>query len=352
MEIDEYRKLLAVKQKSVKELRGHKNVISVGLGKKITKGKDTGEYAIVIGVKYKVPKELLKEEDLIPDIIEGILTDVVSTGTISIAPPIKPLEVTRTDRVRPVKGGYSIGNVNISAGTLGCLVYRKNEAFLLSNAHVFTPDATEEVAAAKQITQPGPYDGGSVPDDLIGLLEEYVQVKPIFSMSDCPLSKSLANTMTNTARNFRRQSRFFAFAESNDVNKIDAAIAHPTSEIDDEIEGLGHIAGPDVFQLLGKVVQKSGRTTGVTSGKISQIDVSINVSYGVDGIIPKICAFEQQLIIESPTQFSQGGDSGSVIFSPNSQVCGLLFAGNEGGTTTIANRIDNVLSALNCTLLP
>lgn len=340
------------KKKNLKQLQGYKNVVSVGIGKKITKGKDTGEYAIVVGVRYKVPLDQLAEEDIIPTDVEEVKTDVVAVGTISINPPIKAQGLERVSRVRPAKPGYSIGNVDISAGTLGCLVYRGNETFLLSNAHVFTPDATEPVAASKQIVQPGPYDGGSVPDDLVGLLEEYVQVKPIFSLSDCPLSKSVTRTLTNTARKFRRQSRFFAFAESEDTNLVDAAIAHPTAEVSDEIEGLGHIAGPDVFALLGKDVQKSGRTTGVTSGKISQIDVSINVSYGFDWIIPKIAAFEQQILIESPNQFSQGGDSGSVIFAPNSQVCGLLFAGNEGGTTTIANQIDNVLSALNCTLLP
>ena len=49
--------------------------------------------------------------------------------------------------------------------------------------------------------------------------------------------------------------------------------------------------------------------------------------------------------------FSQGGDSGSLIWTWNNQrlPVGLLFAG--GGELTFANKIDNVLRALDINLV-
>jgi len=88
---------------------------------------------------------------------------------------------------------------------------------------------------------------------------------------------------------------------------------------------------------LGTKVKKSGRTTGFTTGRITQIDVTSQVSYG-EG---KTAIFEDQLMAGA---MSQGGDSGSAVLDEEDYVIGLLFAGSD--VTTLINPIQFVLDAL------
>ena len=101
---------------------------------------------------------------------------------------------------------------------------------------------------------------------------------------------------------------------------------------------------------LGMTVGKSGRTTGLTQGRVTQIGVSVNVNYGGG----RVALFRNQIAIQSvnANPFSAGGDSGSLIWNwaAGMRPVGLLFAG--GGGTTFANPIGTVLSALNIRLLP
>ena len=89
-------------------------------------------------------------------------------------------------------------------------------------------------------------------------------------------------------------------------------------------------------------VRKSGRTTGLTSGFISAVNVTVVVSYGAG------CGkytFKNQFVVGGPG-FSAAGDSGSPVVDNTSDVhpVGLLFAGSS--TVTICNPIDEVLRAL------
>jgi hypothetical protein len=59
------------------ELINRQNVLSVGLGKKFTAGRDTGIEAIVVFVVRKVAATDLAAEHLIPPLIEGVPTDVI-----------------------------------------------------------------------------------------------------------------------------------------------------------------------------------------------------------------------------------------------------------------------------------
>jgi hypothetical protein len=58
----------------------------------------------------------------------------------------------------------------------------------------------------------------------------------------------------------------------------------------------------------------------------------------------KMAIFTDQLMAGA---MSAGGDSGSLVVSGN-LVVGLLFAGSE--KTTVINRVQNVMSALNVTI--
>jgi len=121
-------------------------------------------------------------------------------------------------------------------------------------------------------------------------------------------------------------------------NLVDAAIAKPVSAgvVSNDILEIGTIQGT-VSGELGMPVKKSGRTTGLTTGVISQVDVTANVSYGDN----KTALFTDQLMAGA---MSQGGDSGSAVLTADNKLTGLLFAGSD--STTIINRIENVFTAL------
>ena len=96
-------------------------------------------------------------------------------------------------------------------------------------------------------------------------------------------------------------------------------------------------------------VGKSGRTTQMTAGRITEINATIDVNLG-NG---QIARFADQIAIQGLTAsfFSKGGDSGSLIWTwdADRHPVGLLFAG--GGNTTFANPIDSVLKALDIDLV-
>jgi hypothetical protein len=354
----------SMKNNYVEQLISLKNVISVGVGKKRVEDELTDEMGIIVGVTQKLPQTsiLLEKSDVIPKKINEIKTDVVQVGEIrslTTIPYVSTLVsvLDRRNRIRPARGGYSIGNIRITAGTFGCVVYRNNEPFILSNAHVLTPDATVSPPEARKILQPGPYDGGTDPNDLIGYLEDYIVILPSIDLSTCNVSQGTAKVLNAITKVFGRQSRFYVFAQTQAENLVDAAIAKPinSDDIDPDVQDIGIPSGSFTGSLVGTDVVKSGRTTGTTNGTIQQIDVDVNVSYGsMSGIPTKIARFKDQILIESTDRFSQGGDSGSTIFVDDGQrkVCGLLFAGNQEGTATYANNIQNVLQLLNISLTP
>lgn len=341
-----------VKIKYVEQLLKLANVTSVGIGLKVIGGQQTDEIAIVVGVTQKLPESLLDELDIVPKILEGVKTDVIEVGRIFAPPPIrKAEEVNRKERIRPVKGGYSIGNVKITAGTSGCVVKRGHELFVLSNAHVFTPDSTKKTATVKDIIQPGSYDGGTLENDKIGDLSDYIVINPTIDVNECSGARFVAWFLNGVSKLFKRRTRFniSSFAESR--NLVDAALCRPLSVdiISTEVEGIGVPAGI-VEAKIGQTVVKSGRTTTMTRGSIDQVDVTVNVGYGDS----KTALFEDQVIVKglNGQSFSSGGDSGSIVFIDDGSllVCGLLFAGSDIENITIINRIQNVEELLNITI--
>jgi hypothetical protein len=95
-------------------------------------------------------------------------------------------------------------------------------------------------------------------------------------------------------------------------------------------------------------VGKSGRTTQLTSGRVTAIGATIRVSMPGG----RTAVFRDQIEIRGLTgDFSQGGDSGSLIWTWDEKrdPVALLFAG--GGGRTFANPINHVLAALDIDLL-
>lgn len=315
-------------------LLARENVIATGVGYKVTDGRRTPTPAIVCSVTRKVPSASLSSAALVPRAIDGTETDVVETGRIrALQPP--------TGRFRPAPGGVSIGHRDITAGTLGCLVRRNGETFILSNNHVLANSNDAQIGDA--ILQPGPVDGGVIATDHIANLEAFVPISYAVPEppSDCGVAAGVIGFLNAACRLIGSQTRYRSVSIQQTTNLVDAAIARPLApeDVKDEILGIGVIQGT-VPGTLGLNVKKSGRTTGVTTGEILQVDVTVDVQYGAG----RVARFTDQLMAGA---MSQGGDSGSAVLDEQNRLTGLLFAGSDN--STIINRIEHVFVALGVT---
>jgi hypothetical protein len=231
------------------------------------------------------------------------------------APGWSPEELQR--RVRPLRPGLSVGHPDVTAGTLGGFVRLPGQEGLLalSNNHVLAASdvATEGDAAL----QPGVADGGTA-DDRIGTLTAFVRFSPEpGNLVDAAVA-ALADGV------------------AADPGALPGgALAARVSAVDD--------VDPD------ELVEKVGRTTGHTRGRITAVEVDgVGVQYDA-GVV----TFDDQVEIEGLTgAFSAGGDSGSVIWRSRDRApLGLLFAGSTtggsaGGGVTFANPLATVLREL------
>lgn len=220
---------------------------------------------------------------------------------------------------RPLVIGASVGHVDITAGTLGAFVGTADgELAILSNNHVLADENRAEIG--DPIIQPAHLDDGAAPEDVVARLTDYV-----------PLATA-------------------------GVNEVDGAVATITEGIDvDHIGLLGALGDGTVSPQDADRVQKLGRTTGLTSGRVTAFNVrKVIVEYETSPAI----RFDGQIEIqaEDGADFSLGGDSGSLIVDSDNRIpVGLLFAGSDqggddGGPVTYANPIAQVLAALNVEL--
>ena len=228
----------------------------------------------------------------------------------------------------PIKLGTSGGNVNdvtgnfCCSGTLGSLVIRNGTNYILSNNHVL---ARRDLAAVgEHITQPGLVDTNCAPGLEVATFSQAAKI----------------NNASKTAA-------------------ADAALAQiVTGQVDltGTILQLGVVVGSEVYYAppastttpatIGMLVAKSGRSSGLTCGTVSETNATVLVDYetGCNGGTTFTITFNNQVVVDSGT-FGIPGDSGSLIVdAQTAQPVALLFAGDS--TTTIGNAIDDVLNAL------
>jgi len=302
------------------------NVVAVGRGLKVTGGRTQAAMSIICSVTKKIPEGEggLAPSAVVPKEVNGVPTDVIETGEF---------RALRTGRHRPAPGGVSLGHVLVSAGTLGPLVIKGGDTFILSNNHVLAN--SNSASKGDDIVQPGKADGGVTPTDVIA---ELWQFEPIVfdgevPSTPCPIANGLAIVANIVARGLGSKWRLASIRES--LNLVDAAIARPR-HVDDVSSNILEVGVPkgSASAVLGTGLIKSGRTSGVTYGEVLQVDVTVRVNYG-EG---KVATFTDQLMAG---EMSQPGDSGSVVLNNSREVVGLLFAGSDN--STIINRIEHVL---------
>lgn len=298
------------------------NVVGMGFGVKWSNGEPTGKPALLALVSQKVDKEELGAGDLIPKKIGEVPTDVLAIGE-PFAGQAEPIEVgieLLARRARPASGGYSVGHRNITAGTIGTCVYdivgtpgnpvgMPQHYYILSNNHVLAN--SNNATPGDAILQPGPFDGGVDPSDRIAVLSRFIPIT-----FDPPVPRTLHR------------------------NLIDAAVAEGQfHDLKREIHWVGHLRGwrPRAAVAVGMLLHKTGRTTNYTAGRITAVNVTVDVNYGGG----RVARFRDQIIT---TPMSAGGDSGSLVADRENFAVGLLFAGSP--QVTILNQIQHVRSLL------
>lgn len=340
--------LNAVVRRRARKLLDKRNVVAVGIGEKVTGGLKTGRPAIVVSVERKQNLAELSGEDQVPREVDGAETDVIETGPIRALAETEQQEAVQeyTDRRRPAVPGLSIGHKEITAGTFGCVVTNDaGNVFVLSNNHVLA--ASNAAALDDEILQPGPHDGGTLPNDVIARLHEFVPIQfdgpgggDDGPPSGCRNANAFARIANGVLGLLGRRTRIRVY-ETQAVNRVDAAIARPVSPslIHPEVIGLGRLTG-STQPAVGEPVHKSGRTTETTHGEVSQVNVTARVQYGAG----RTATFEGQAVVTSSAgPFSQGGDSGSAVVDDENRFVGLLFAGSD--QITLINPAADVLEA-------
>ena len=232
--------------------------------------------------------------------------------------------------------------VDCCSGTLGALVEDASKRqYLLSNNHVLAK--SDHASVGDTIIQPGLIDNNCTP------FGDGAGPNPVAPVASLTGWLALSSKQTNA----------------------DAAIAQVTSRAVDPSGGILELGGrqadgtlaaapPGISSTGGRgesawinqQVAKSGRTTGLTCGGISAIDVDVMVDYYLD------CAetrpyltktFTHQLGL-SGNQFSDAGDSGAlVVDAANAEPVGLYFAGGtdvSGVSQGVANPAAEVLNEL------
>ena len=330
---------ISAKQQNLNYLMKRQNVVGVGVGYKESQGVLTDELAVTINVTKKVPVAQLAEGEKVPRDLDGVRTDVVETGRFLAGQAVVQAQTTK-DRWRGrIPPGVSIGHVEVTAGTLGCLVRRDNQIFILSNNHVLAN--VNNAQPGDPIIQPGRYDGGT-PADKVAELAEFIPLDFGGEAANCNIATGIEKALNWAAETLGSKHRLLAYRTAPGQNLVDAALARPLdpAQFVPEIFEIGRPKG--VSQAtLGARVQKTGRATGFTQGMITQIDVTTAVDYN-----SRTAQFTNQLMASG---MSAGGDSGSAVLDEDGLVVGLLYAGS--GSATLINPIQTVLQLLQVELV-
>lgn len=280
------------------------NLVGSAIGEKLVCGKPTGDKAILIFVQEKLPES--ESDIIIPQSIDSIPIDVIEVGQI--------VKQEYNTRIRPIRPGFSCSHKQVSAGTIGgFFIDADGERVVLSNNHVLANE--NEASIGDIIYQPGIYD-----------------------QKDANLSFNGWSPPAEKAY-FAKLKKFNRLNKDN--NEHDSAIATiPTEVCADGMIDLNYpfldreVVGTAAAQI-NMSVQKCGRTTGYTTGRIIGINGKFTVGYDFGP-----ATFNDCIVM---TNMSSGGDSGSLIMNLDMQAVGLLFAGS--GKVTLANPIHKVMDA-------
>lgn len=319
------------------------NVTSIGVGYKIKGGKRSTRLSIQVTVREKLTDAQLRERKIkpLPKRVRfgdgrSVPVDVIArdyrlsyaitpepAGSPFIDPAFPSPAFARRSRMKQVIPGVSISNHDGIAGTLGAIVFDNATgiACALSNAHVLlAPDGS----VSDRVIQPGRSDDANVANNHLGrILRSHVGLA-----GDCAVAAIDARLFDRTIL---------------ELNVAPSRLAK--AEIDD-------------------AVVKSGRTTGVTRGRVVRIGVMKLIDYGAPLGTRSVGGFEIGPDPAAPARddlIATGGDSGALwLIHENGAATdiavGLHFASefdpNAQSEHALACNLHSVLEQMDVSLRP
>ncbi len=251
----------------------------------------------------------------------------------------------------PMQLGSSGGNNNdfdahgntiadCCSGTLGSLIQDgTGRQYLLSNNHVLA--RSDHAAVGDAVVQPGLIDNNCTPNGdgpgtlPVGALTSWLPLRSATTNADAAIAQVASHTVDPAGSILELGAR-----------QSDGSLAAAPP-------GISSSGGKGEAASLQLRVAKSGRTTGLTCGGVSALDVDVSVDYFRDCAETKpylTKTFTNQIAV-SGDRFSDAGDSGALIVDTvNAEPVGLFFAGGtdaSGVGQGMANPVGDVLSELN-----
>ncbi len=277
--------------------------VGTAIGHKHVNGKDTGEEAVLVFVTRKYARRTLmgkfSAEAILPHKLNGIAVDVIEVGDI--------VKHGYSQRIRPLQPGYSCGHAKVSAGTIGGFFRDRDGALVaLSNCHVFANEG--DASNGDPIFHPGSADSKNG--------EPWAVLKSFSPLVDgCQHDSAIA------------------VVNQDYVKSGNVSVVYP--KLNRAIAGFGTPA-------MGMSLQKCGRTTGYTVGKVLGLNGKFSVGYDVGQRQIAGCVVA--------TAMSRPGDSGSCLLDMDMNAVALLFAGSD--KVTLGNPMNIVREAYGLDLWP
>jgi len=259
----------------IEYLKDKENVIgfSEKLRPKIVNGKEVEDIKVIrVYVSKKVEEAKLKAKDIVPKVMCNSETDVIEIGEVKAF-------VDRTSKIRPVELDVSVGNIVITAGSLGMKYVTKEgnslglpagKVLLGSNAHVLTDnDPSKEIDGIKEkrIAQPGVVHDAMWFNNLVGDYVWHQVIYPKEYISECEVSKAISKFLNKVSKFLHRRTTFKAIVEDRS-NYVDFALYEPT------VEHLSKVVG-DFIKPEDKFV-----------GHLFAGSEIVGVVFGLDKILP------------------------------------------------------------------
>jgi hypothetical protein len=230
----------------------------------------------------------------------------------------------------PIKLGTSGGNIDdkngryCCGGTLGSLVIRDGNYYILSNNHVLA--RSDQASAGEPISQPGLIDTNCSTSGThtVANLTSFVNLQTASVNADAAMAQIVPGAVDT----------------SGDILSLGGTANGNTPDAGPPHQGMG------IAATVGENVAKSGRTTGLTCSTIFATNLSVSVTYQTEcnGGNSFNVTYSNQVAV-SGGGFSDAGDSGSLIVDEQTaDPVALLFAGSD--TESVGNGVADVLAAL------
>jgi hypothetical protein len=298
-----FKPLDRLERRNIQQVRGlfqDRNVVGIGISEKETDQRGTGTLSLCFYVGKKYAKTKVQSRKLIPSVLSvsdrrAVFTDVQEIGKIR-------LHVN--SQQAPIESGYSVGSMT-DTGTLGAIVKKGTNYFLLSNSHVIARSGLGKIG--DDVIYPGP-------DDLNG-----VQPQSIAALS-----------------------QVVPFKKKGFANVVDAALAQiddaAVPKLDFSIDGVKTPLATITPQIGMNIVMR-GRTSDTSTGMVKSTTFTYALNYPGIGMI----GFTDQCLC---TQYADPGDSGALIVD---QASGKIVGLHCGGGTNFSffNPISAVMRILN-----